>query len=803
MVSVQYASARPTQWRQAVLCDWRVMDRPDNGVRRISRVFDNAVLGLGLVVLVGACVAVARSGWSESWFLLLTVPLLALISRYPLELDRHVGAIEIGFEASVLVFLLCVTSAAECIVLWSAGMIVSQLTSHRRAAAKRFNIGLGILAGSLAAAVFTLLNADRIDSPRELLAAAAACATYLVADELTSALSVALEDDVSTGRQLTQPYALVGAACSFGASMTGYLAALMERFLPWWSLLFLIAPLVAMLFANQAVTRGRENARRTSVLFDTSAQLHELPDAEQMQAALERGVEKLLWVPVAALRAHGPGAGEIGADLYDGQRERWLVTTARKHVLSNSTDDQRDLDALARVAERAFAKLRMTDEMTHMATHDILTGLPNRALFLDRVNHALANTRRKGTGLAVLFCDLDRFKNVNDQFGHAVGDTLLIDVAERLQTCLRQSDTVARLGGDEFAILLEDIDVREELATACERILSAVREPIDIAGTSRAVSTSIGVSLSGREDSGDTLLRFADVAMYQAKLKGRNRYEVYRSAFGDARVEKLELAESLRRAVQQRDLSLAYQPVVDVRTRQITGVETLARWSLDGRPISPEKFIAVAEEHGLVVQLGGLVLDLMAADAPRLAAAFGPGLTIGVNISAQQLASAAFVDSVQKARRRMAGANLLLEVTERAFVGNDATTLSVMTALADLGVEFAVDDFGIGYASIDHLQKLPVKVLKTDRLFSAKIDTDETACHLLHSMVAMGQALGLDVVVEGIERQSQVEHLIEHVDGTLAQGYLLHKPMGVDALCAILRGQARVKPAAAQPPTTA
>jgi diguanylate cyclase (GGDEF)-like protein len=780
------------------------MEHPDDRARRVSRLFDDAVLGLGLVVLAGAGLALVRSGWSGSWLLLLTVPLVALISRYPLQLDRHVAAIEIGFEASVLVFLMCVSKPSECIVLWSAGVVVSQLTNRKRVEAKRFNVGVGIFAGSLAVATFAQLRSDRIDSPRELLAAMAACATYLLADLLTSALSVALEDRVSTARQLIQPDALIGAACFVGASMMGYLAALIERRLPWWSMLFLVAPLVAMLFATQAVTRGRESARRTAVLFGTSAQLHELPDAKQMQEALEHGVEELLWVPSAALRDNEPARGEIGAHFYDGRGERWLVTTARKHVLANGSGDQRDLDALASVAENAFARLRMTEDMTHMATHDILTGLLNRAVFLDRVNHALTGTRRKGAGLAVLFCDLDRFKKVNDQFGHAAGDALLIDVAKRIEAVVRRSDTLARLGGDEFAILFEDIDIDDELASACERILAAVREPIDIAGHSRTVSTSIGVALSGLEDSGDTLLRYADMAMYQAKFRGRDRYEVYQTALGDARVQKLEMVESLRRAVADRGLSLAYQPVVDVRTRRITGVETLARWSVDGRSIAPEKFIAVAEEHGLVIPLGGLVLELMAADAPRLAAAFGPGLTIGVNISAQQLASGTFVESVELARQRMAGADLLLEVTERAFVGNDPTTQSAMSDLSGAGVAFAVDDFGIGFASIDHLQQLPVQFLKTDRLFSAKIDSDESACHLLHSMVAMGQALGLDVVVEGIERESQVEHLIDHVGGTLAQGYLLHKPMGVDALCTILASQgAHLEPAPSMPPPTA
>jgi diguanylate cyclase (GGDEF)-like protein len=424
--------------------------------------------------------------------------------------------------------------------------------------------------------------------------------------------------------------------------------------------------------------------------------------------------------------------------------------------------------------------------MSHLAHHDVLTELPNRALFLDRAEHALLMSRRRENRLAVLYCDLDGFKRVNDRFGHAAGDDLLVEVAARIRACLRDSDTVARLGGDEFAILLEEVDDDGQVDAACTRVLEALRERIRVAEHFVSVSTSIGVAYSETAQSADGLLRNADMAMYQAKSQGKDRYAVYKPALGRARVQRLEMVEALRNAVDQRQLSVVYQPVVELRTGEIVGIEALARWARDGAQIPPDLFIEAAEESGLVVPLGEVVLNLVVADAPMLRAAAGRRFTLGVNISAQQMRHATFIDQLLETRSRLGDVELLLEVTERDFVPNDSLTLEAMAALAADGVRFAVDDFGIGFSSIGYLGQLPVHVLKTDRSFSATIDEHERACKLLRSMVVMGEALGLQIIVEGVERTAQLDHLIRHVGAPMAQGYLLHRPMTAEQLVEVL-----------------
>jgi EAL domain-containing protein (putative c-di-GMP-specific phosphodiesterase class I) len=276
------------------------------------------------------------------------------------------------------------------------------------------------------------------------------------------------------------------------------------------------------------------------------------------------------------------------------------------------------------------------------------------------------------------------------------------------------------------------------------------------------------------------------MAMYQAKSQGKDRYAVYKPALGRARVQRLEMVEALRNAVDQRQLSVVYQPVVELRTGEIVGIEALARWARDGAQIPPDLFIEAAEESGLVVPLGEVVLNLVVADAPMLRAAAGRRFTLGVNISAQQMRHATFIDQLLETRSRLGDVELLLEVTERDFVPNDSLALEAMAALAADGVRFAVDDFGIGFSSIGYLGQLPVHVLKTDRSFSATIDEHERACKLLRSMVVMGEALGLQIIVEGVERTAQLDHLIRHVGAPMAQGYLLHRPMTAEQLVEVL-----------------
>jgi diguanylate cyclase (GGDEF)-like protein len=298
------------------------------------------------------------------------------------------------------------------------------------------------------------------------------------------------------------------------------------------------------------------------------------------------------------------------------------------------TADQQGLEALAALAGEALGRLRLTTQMSHLAHHDVLTALPNRALFLDRAEHAMLMARRRNSRLAVMFCDLDGFKRVNDRLGHATGDELLVEVARRIRTCLRDSDTVARLGGDEFAILLEDLEGEGRVQTACSRVLAVLRERIALSEHLVSVSTSIGVAYSETAETAEGLLRNADMAMYQAKAQGKDRCSTYEPALGRARVRKLELVEALRNAIEQRQVEVAYQPVVELHSRAIVGVEALARWSYNGVPIAPDLFIGAAEDSGLVTALGDLMFDLVLADAPRLRDAAGATFEMGVNISA-------------------------------------------------------------------------------------------------------------------------------------------------------------------------
>jgi diguanylate cyclase (GGDEF)-like protein len=750
-----------------------------------SRVFDGVVLALGVLVFLVATASLVVGDSQVEWFHLLAVPLIVLISRFPLLLDRGDGGIEIGFDSCVLMFLICTLPPAQALVLWSLGVFASQVSNGKRPESKRFNVGLGIVGGAVATAIITGMRGDALGTPQELLAVAVGAGSYFATDFLLTGVSVGLEEQSTIRRQLVQPGTALAVVCFVPFDSLGYLAAVVVRSAPWWTAALLAVPLVTLLIATRAVTRGRENARRLSVLFEAAVRTQALTDAAQVVDSLIDDARRLLRLPRVEVRTTPPGTHEIGAQLRDGHTDRWIVAPVKHRARSTSAADQQALEAMAAVSSDAFARLRLTQEMTHLARHDLLTGLPNRGLLLDRVEHALVGGRRSGRSVALLFCDLDGFKRVNDRFGHAAGDAVLVDVAGRLNDCVRASDTVARLGGDEFAILLEDVEPGQ-VSHACERILAALRPGAEVAGHRLPLSTSIGVALGDTGHSAEHLLRNADMAMYEAKALGKDQYVTYELSLGRNRVRRLELVESLRAAVAAGDLRLVYQPVVRLDTGRIVGVEALARWTSDGVAVPPDVFIGAAEESGLVVSLGELVLDLAAADAELLRQAAGGPLNIGVNISAQQLRSATFVEKVLETVGRMAGSTLTLEVTERDFVDNDPAALQAMRRLSQRGVRFAIDDFGVGFSSIGYLQHMPIDVIKTDASFSAGVDRDERSCGLLRSIIVMGEALGLDVVVEGVERPSQVEHVRRHVGATIAQGFLLYRPMPVTELVEVL-----------------
>jgi diguanylate cyclase (GGDEF)-like protein len=745
-----------------------------------SRAFDGLVLLIGVGIAIYVAIQTVVDG-NHFHAALLCVPLVVVIARFPMLLDRGGGGVEVGFDSCVLMFLLCSVEPHVALTVWSLAVVVTQLMNDKRLAPRLFNVGVGVSGGAVAAVMVAQVRGSAIGEPRELLAVALAAVGYFAVDFVVSAGSVSLEQGGSLWEELRQPGAMLAVACFVPFDCLGYLAAVVSRSTPWWTWGLLAVPLMTLLVATRAVTRGRENARRLSVLFEAAVRLHTVSDERGAAQILLESSRALLRLRNVSLKETAPGGDEVGAVVQDRDRKFWVVAPARKRARSSTTADQEALEAMATVTSDALSRLRLTEAMTRLASHDPLTGLPNRALLIERTRSAQLRARTLGGRVAALFCDLDGFKPVNDRFGHAAGDAVLVEIAERLALSVRRGDTVARVGGDEFAVLLEDVHV-EDVDSTCDRLLRAVRTGVVIAGHHMPLSLSIGIALG--DDSLDTeeLLQQADLAMYEAKARGKDRYVSYDVGLGESHAERLEMVGALRSAVAGDQLDVAYQAIIDVTTGRVTGVEALARWSRNGECVPPDVFIGLAEDSGLIVPLGLQILHKVAVEAPVLQSAAGGRLKIGVNISAQQLRDPNFVAQITTAMQQMPQVTMVLEVTERCVVTDDEATMQAMTGLVEAGAIFAIDDFGVGFSSLSYLKHLPVKILKTDAALSSDIDRDERSCRLLRSIVTMGEALGLEVIVEGIERESQLEHLRDHVGARFAQGYLLHWPESGEAV---------------------
>jgi diguanylate cyclase (GGDEF)-like protein len=417
----------------------------------------------------------------------------------------------------------------------------------------------------------------------------------------------------------------------------------------------------------------------------------------------------------------------------------------------------------------------------HQAQHDGLTKLPNRALFGERVARAVARG-----GSAVLFVDLDDFKRVNDSLGHAVGDALLITVAERLRACVRPDDTAARLGGDEFAVLLETADA-DGAALVAQRILTHLAEPFDLDGITVLVRASIGIAI-GRGDRRDAdLLRDADVAMYVAKAAGKGRFSFFEPSMHERIRSRLQVESELRSALESDQLLVLYQPVVALADGKVVEVEALVRWRHPTRGLlGPGEFLAVAEETGLILPLGRLVLRHACRQAPALSRAAGRPIRVGVNVAAKQLADESLADDVAAAldEAGLDPGQLLLEFVESAVMQDSESVASTVDALRRLGVGLALDDFGTGFSSLSHLQRFPIDQLKVDRSFVGQLGAGEST--MVKIILQIAQTLGLEVVAEGVESPAQAEHL-RALGCPLAQGYHFARPLEAAAVADQLR----------------
>ncbi|HEY6782437.1 MAG TPA: EAL domain-containing protein [Candidatus Dormibacteraeota bacterium] len=451
------------------------------------------------------------------------------------------------------------------------------------------------------------------------------------------------------------------------------------------------------------------------------------------------------------------------------------------------TDDLHLFDAFAAQTSVAVQNTRLGHRLRQQAFHDTLTDLANRALFMDRLEHALTRRERHDESLAVLFLDLDDFKEINDSLGHMAGDELLARVADRLKLVLRASDTAARFGGDEFAILVEETADPENTIRVAERVVSVFKPRFVIAGREVTISASIGVAVSASRDvTAEELVGQADVAMYRAKVKGKDTYEIFEPGMQDVVARRLEVRTDLERAIDRHELVVLYQPIVDITTSTPVGVEALVRWK---HPrwgmVVPAEFIGIAEETGMIRELGLHVLEEACTQwqAWQVELIDEPAFTVSVNVSPRQLRDPSFVSEVWRilTKAGLPPSHLTLEITESFMVEDPESARARLRELKALGVRISMDDFGTGYSSLASLQDLPLDILKIDKLFVDHIAEDPRRTAFAQAIIRMGKTLGLGLIAEGVETADQAERL-ESLGCRFAQGFYFSRPVPADEI---------------------
>lgn len=449
--------------------------------------------------------------------------------------------------------------------------------------------------------------------------------------------------------------------------------------------------------------------------------------------------------------------------------------------------DYSDITAVAIDNERQAARIR------HLGQYDVLTGLPNRAMFKELLQQAIDRARRQGSLLAAMFVDLDHFKLINDTFGHETGDAVLRKAAERLKHHLRDSDRVARVSGDEFIVLVDDLAGPDAAADVAQRIRDTLAQHVTLGEHEHQMSASIGIALYPRDgEDSERLIKHADIAMSRAKQTGRNCYSFFAEADNAHSTERFALQAQIRRALQRREFLLHYQPRVDLCTGKVRGVEALVRWQHPQRGlVMPGDFIVAAEESGLILGLGQQVMEMAFDDVPRLRA-HGADTTVAINLSALQIGSGSLVDEVSEllARTGVSSSSIEFEITESLLMHDPERARGVIETLRGMGFAFSLDDFGTGYSSLTYLKRFPVQCVKIDRSFVKDIPGDASDLAITRAIVAMAHSLSLHVVAEGVETPEQL-HALQQMGCDQYQGYLFSKPVSVDQVLLLIEASRR------------
>jgi diguanylate cyclase (GGDEF)-like protein len=455
------------------------------------------------------------------------------------------------------------------------------------------------------------------------------------------------------------------------------------------------------------------------------------------------------------------------------------------------------------MTRRTLARLQAADaqrreaeaQLAQLAHYDALTGLPNRSLFQDRLGQAIARAHRSGRLVALMFLDLDRFKEINDTLGHEAGDRVLREAAARLRTHLREGDSVARLGGDEFTVLLEDVEGSDQVRGVALKLLRAFAEPMALQARDFFVTLSIGVALYPRDGSdAETLIRHADTAMYQAKSEGRDNFQFYMPDMSVAVHERVSLEGSLRQALERGEFVLHYQPVVRLTDGEIASAEALLRWRHPQNGlVPPGRFIGVAEQTGLIVPIGEWVLREACVQAMRWQLSGLRPLRVAVNLSARQFRKAGLAESIRAALRAsgLESKWLTLEITESLLMDNAAASGAVLRSLQEMGVSMALDDFGTGYSSLAYLKHFPIDIIKIDRSFVRDIASDADDAAIVRATIGLASSLGMQTTAEGVETAEQLAYLREH-GCRYAQGYLFSVPLPAEEFAALLKDGRRL-----------
>ena len=486
----------------------------------------------------------------------------------------------------------------------------------------------------------------------------------------------------------------------------------------------------------------------------------------------------------ASLNNLGRWQGEIWNRRKNGEiYPEWLSINVVKNAQGAVTNY---IAIFSDITERKAAE----DRVWHLAHHDVLTGLPNRMLLVERLGHALAHAHRNQRMVAVIFLDLDRFKVINDTFGHSLGDQLLQVVAQRLVACVREDDTVARLGGDEFTVILEDIGDTRGIAGVAQKIIDTLSQPTPLDGHEVSITTSIGISVyPGDDDQAESLIKHADAAMYLAKSKGRNNFQFFTAESDTCSIERLTLENRLRKALENDELVLHYQPQVDITSHRISGMEALLRWNHPHLGLlQPGQFIPMAEETGLIIPIGEWVLREACSQAKAWRDEGMPALRVAVNISGRQFNHMKMVETVRSTldATGLPADCLELEITESIAMAHVEDSIRKLLELRAMGVRISMDDFGTGHSSLSYLTRFPLDTLKIDKSFVQNLEANSSDSVIATAIVTMAQSLNLNVITEGVETEEQLNFL-KGLHRNEVQGFYFSHPLPADAFALLLR----------------